>query len=147
MTIKNNSQRFPLKTRERRDLQVLINKDFIEGDSFDLLTIAEVASKLKLKDNDSAIKWLKKQGISIHKIPKNVVYKIEVDCAISKPLLVDLKIKYPANWNSIFRGICNNVALYEMVVSQVGDPIVLRPTTKVLPRNNKEKELLKRLTQ
>lgn len=125
----------------------MINKNFNEGDSFDLLTIAEVATRLKLKDSDSATKWLKKQDISIHKIPKNVVYKIEVDCALSKPLLVDLKRKYPANWNSIFSGICNNVALYEMVVSQVGEPILMRPRTKVFPKNNKEKDLLKRLSQ
>ena len=125
----------------------MINKDFHEGDSFDLLTIAQVATRLKLKDNASAIKWLKGQDISIHKIPKCVVYRIEVDCAISKPLLIDLKRKYPSNWGSIFSGICNNVALYKMATSQVGEPISTRPTTKVLPKNNKEKDLLKRLSQ
>ena len=124
----------------------MINKDFNEDDSFDLLTIAEVATRLK-SSNDSATRWLKEQGISIHKLPKRVVYKIEVDCAISKPLLIDLKRKYPSNWGSIFSGICSNVALYEMVTSQVGEPISSRPTTKVLPKNNKEKDLLKRLSQ
>lgn len=79
----------------------MINKDFNEDDSFDLLTIAEVATRLK-SSNDSATRWLKEQCISIHKLPKRVVYKIEVDCAISKPLLIDLKRKYPSNWGSIF---------------------------------------------
>ena len=74
----------------------------IKGLNF--LTIKEVASKIKLLDESATLRWLYKNNINIYKISKkNVVYQLEVDCAIEKPFAKYLKKLFPNNWESTYR--------------------------------------------
>jgi hypothetical protein len=114
--------------------------------SLTILSILEVADKLKLKDFDATKRWLEKKGIAIYKETKtHFVYEIDVDVEIDKNKVKDLRIKYPNNWEQLYKRIAKDESVYEMVVFIVNGETVSRPTTKLKLTNQDDKELYKKL--
>ena len=111
-----------------------------------LMTIKEVASKIKLLDESATLRWLVKNDISIHKIAKkNLVYQLEVECAIEKPFAKKLRKSFPNNWEAAYK-ICSACeTVYKMVVMQLNSVVLRTPQTKVVASQGKEKKLLERL--
>ncbi|MGQ7945049.1 hypothetical protein [Flavobacterium sp. WC2509] len=105
-----------------------------------MLTISEVAVKLKLTNGEATKKWLEKRGIQIHKFSKqNLVYEIEVICEIDKPFVKGLKLKYPLKWKNIYRRIVKDYNVYELLILQLEGECDYVPTTKVKRNKNDEK--------
>ena len=112
-----------------------------------MLTISEVAVKLKLSNSESVKKWLEKRGIQIHKFSKqNLVYEIEVICEIDKPFVKGLKLKYPLKWKNIYRRIVKDYNVYELLILQLEGELDYVPTTKV-KRNKSDEKLYNDLMQ
>lgn len=110
-----------------------------------ILTIAEVGDKINLKDEDAIKKWLISKDISIHKTGKfRFVYEIDVDCAIDKIRVLELRKQYPDDWIGLYKRISKDSAVYEMVVHNLQGEISTKPTTKVKPNNKTENELYKK---
>jgi len=114
--------------------------------SLTILSILEVADKLKLKDFDATKRWLEKKGIAIYKETKtHFVYEIDVDVEIDKTRVKDLQNKYPNNWEELYKKIAKDDSVYEMVVYSLVGESVARPTTKLKLTNQDDKELYKKL--
>jgi len=106
-----------------------------------ILTIREVALKLKLINSEAAKKWIEKRGIRIHKFSKqNIVYEIEVICEIDKPFVKSLRLKYPLRWKKIYRNLVKDKNVYELLVLQLEGELDYVPTTKV-KRNIEDEKL------
>jgi hypothetical protein len=105
-----------------------------------ILTIPEVAIKLKLINSEAAKKWIEKRGIRIHKFSKqNLVYEIEVICEIDKPFVKSLKMKYPLVWKNIYRRLVKDYAVYELLMFQLEGEFDFVPTTKIKRNKSDEK--------
>jgi hypothetical protein len=114
--------------------------------SLGLLTILEVAKKLKLNNFDASKRWLEKKGIKIYKETKtHLVYEIDVDVEIDKNKVKDLRIKYPNNWEQLYKKIAKDDSVYEMVVFILNGETVSRPTTKLKLTTEADKDLYKKL--
>ena len=114
--------------------------------SLGLLTILEVAKKLKLSNFDATKRWLEKKGIKIYKETKtHLVYEIDVDVEIDKNKVKDLRIKYPNNWEQLYKRIAKDDSVYEMVVFILNGETVSRPTTKLKLTTEADKDLYKKL--
>ena len=110
------------------------------------MTILEVAKKLKLSNFDASKKWLEKKGIKIYKETKtHLVYEIDVDVEIDKNKVKDLRIKYPNNWEQLYKKIAKDDSVYEMVVFILNGETVSRPTTKLKLTSEADKDLYKKL--
>ena len=104
----------------------------INSSNLSILTIREVAIKLKLINSEAAKKWLEKRGIRIHKFSKqNIVYEIEVICEIDKPFVKSLRLKYPLKWKEIYRNLVKDQNVYKLLVLQLEGELDYIPTTKV----------------
>lgn len=104
----------------------------IKSSNLSILTIREVAIKLKLINSEAAKKWIEKRGIRIHKFSKqNIVYEIEVICEIDKPFVKSLRLKYPLKWKEIYRNLVKDQNVYELLVLQLEGELDYIPTTKV----------------
>ena len=114
--------------------------------SLGLLTILEVGKKIKLSDFEAIKRWLEKKGIKIYKETKtHLVYEIDVDVEIDKNKVKDLRIKYPNNWEQLYKKIAKDDSVYEMVVFILNGETVSRPTTKLKLTSEADKDLYKKL--
>ncbi|CAM4072273.1 hypothetical protein [Flavobacterium weaverense] len=112
-----------------------------KSSNLSILTIREVALKLKLINSEAAKKWIEKRGIRIHKFSKqNIVYEIEVICEIDKPFVKSLRLKYPLRWKKIYRNLVKDKNVYELLVLQLEGELDYVPTTKV-KRNIEDEKL------
>lgn len=113
-----------------------------------ILTIPEVALKLKLTGSEAAKKWLENRGIQIHKFSKqNLVYEIEVICEIDKPFVKGLRLKYPLKWKNIYRRLVKDYIVYELLILQLEGELDYVSTTKVKRINESDEKLYKDLME
>lgn len=109
------------------------------------LSFAQVGEKINLKDYNSIKKWLTSKDITIHKIGRfPFVYEIDVDCAIDKVKVLELKKQYPIDWIELYKKMSIDDAVYEMVIYSLKGETNTVPTTKIKPRNESEFELYKK---
>ena len=114
--------------------------------SLDILTLAQVAEKINVKDVESAKKWLKETGIKLHRfLNSTFVYQIEVDSEIDKPFVQQLRIKYPDKWKERYRDVVKDLSLYNLTVTLLEDEISPIPRIKSSNINKKDEERYKRL--
>ncbi len=120
-----------------------------ENHSPSILTIGEVANRLKLKKTESATIWLNQNGVTIHKLNKksNMVYEMDFSCALLIPFVKDFMNKHPMNWEVLLKSILLNDSVYNMILLKIGDNSLAnkRPKTKVNPKTAKEIELRNKL--
>lgn len=111
-----------------------------------VLTIQEVAPKIKLKDFEATKRWLEQKGIKIFKLSKqNVVYELDVDVEIDLNYAKELKRKYPVNWQNIYKTIAKDEAVFEMVKMRLEGETSSRPKTKVQLNTKEDNKILKLL--
>jgi deoxyribodipyrimidine photolyase len=112
----------------------------------DTLTLPQVAELINVKDNESAKKWLKKNGIKIHNFSRNpFVYSIEVASEIDKPYVQQLRNKYPDKWKDRYRDVVKDLSVYNLTITLLDDEISPIPRVKSSNINKKDKERYKRL--
>ena len=110
------------------------------------LTLRQVAKELKYKDDLATRRWLKKNGIQIHRLAKeNFVYQIEFDLVFERLYVNGLRIKHPQKWKEIYRLACKDDILFELIVSEMEDSTPRIPMTKVSLRSKSDDKLYKSL--
>lgn len=128
-------------------LDILNTYNEINSKSLTTLSILGVATRLELKDYASAKRWLEKKGIKIYKeLKSSFVYEIDVNVEIDKLWVKDLSLKYPANWEEIYKISAKDETVCKIVVLSLKGEIVSRPTTKLKLKDNNDKELYRQLT-
>ena len=114
--------------------------------SLDILTLAQVAEKINVKDIESAKKWLQEKNIKIHRFLNNsFVYQIEVDSEIDKPFVQQLRNKYPDKWKDRYRDVVKDLSVYNLTVTLLEDEISPIPRVKFSKIDKKDQERYKRL--
>jgi deoxyribodipyrimidine photolyase len=114
--------------------------------SLDTLTLAQVAEKINVKDNESAKKWLKEKGIKLHRfLNSTFVYQIEVDSEIDKPFVQQLRNKYPDKWKDRYRDVVKDLSVYHLTITLLEDEISPIPRVKSSMINKKDEIRYKKL--
>ena len=122
------------------------NTNIEQAKNLTILTIQEVASKIKFIDDDATKGWLTKNDIEIHKRGRlNYVYQIEVDCALDIPFAKTLKKKYPNYWEEVYKKVAKDEAVSYLVTLQLNTRMINTPQTKVKVTNDAEQKLLNKL--
>lgn len=111
------------------------------------LNFVQVGERINLKDYDAIKKWLISKDITIHKMGKPYVYEIDVDCAIDKVKVMELKKQYPNDWIELYRKISKDESVCEMVIHSLSGEETSKPTTKIKLSNNIENELYKKYSK
>ena len=110
------------------------------------LTLTQVSSILKYKKDSCTRKWLKKNGIQHHRIGKdNFVYQIEFDLVFERPYVTSLRIKHPQKWKDMYRVVCKDNSLYELMMIEMDELTPIIPMTKVSLRSKSDDKLYKSL--
>lgn len=111
-----------------------------------ILTLQEVARKIKVKDLDTVKKWLFNKKITAHKAGKQVfIYYNDFRCAMAKPYALELKRKFPRDWLEIYSKIEIIPSVYHLVVREILGETRPFPTTTVIAKTEEDKKLLREL--
>ena len=124
----------------------MIEDDFRKSKSLETLTISEVSVLLNFKNDITTRKWLKNNGIQIHRLSKrNFIYQIDLDLVSDKPYVMGLKRKHPQNWKELYRCIVKDKSLYDLMLFEIDEENSFTPTTKVSIKSKTDQKLLKSL--
>ncbi len=124
----------------------MIEDDFRKSNSLQTLTISEVSAVLKFKNDLTTRKWLKDNGIQIHRLSKkSFVYQMSLDLVLDKPYVMDLKRKHPQNWKDVYRRVVKDKSLYDLMMFEIDEENSFTPTTKVSVKSKTDQKLLKSL--
>ena len=111
------------------------------------LPLMKVGARINLKNKAAITKWLANNGISYHKqASKTVVYKIDFDLHFEKPFVLGLKRKYPQKWKEMYRAVCTDDRLYNIMMINMNEEVAPLPATKVIPLSNEDKKIFKDLS-
>lgn len=117
-----------------------------KSNSLQTLTISEVSTILKFKNDLTTRKWLKGNGIQIHRLSKkSFVYQIDLDLVLDKPFVMNLKRNYPQNWKDRYRYAVKDKSLYDLMLFIIDDEKSFVPTTKVSIKSKSDQNLLNSL--
>lgn len=110
------------------------------------LTLRQVAKELNYKDELATRRWLKMNGIKVHRLAKNnVVYQVDLVLVLEKPFVTSLRNKHPQKWKEIYRRACKDDTLYELMVMEMEDSTPRIPMTKVSLRSKSDDKRYKSL--
>ena len=107
----------------------------------------KVGARINLKNKAAITKWLANNGISYHKqASKTVVYKIDFDLHFEKPFVLGLKRKHPQKWKEMYRAVCTDDRLFNIMMINMDEEVSPLTTTKVIPLSNEDKKIFKDLS-
>jgi hypothetical protein len=111
------------------------------------LPLMKVGARINLKNKVAITRWLANNGISYHKqASKTVVYKIDFDLHFEKPFVLGLKRKHPQKWKEMYRAVCTDDRLYNIMMINMDEEVAPLPATKVIPISNEDKKIFKDLS-
>ena len=111
-----------------------------------LLTLSEVGEKIKLSDPKSIKKWLRQNGITIHKLATRAfVYDWELKVCLLKPMVLELIRKHPNQWREICRNIINEDVVFEMIMIELDNRPLILPKYKIQLNSVDEEKLYNEL--
>jgi len=110
------------------------------------LPLMKVGARIDLKNKKAITRWLVNNGISYHKqASKTVVYKIDFDFHFEKPFVLALKRKHPQKWKEMYRAVCTDDRLYNLMMISMDEEVATIPTTKVSLKSKKDEKIFKDL--
>lgn len=110
------------------------------------ITLVEVSHRLNYKNDFVTKRWLKKNGIQVHRLAKNnVVHQIDLDLVLERPYVISLRNKHPQKWKDMYRVVCKDKSLYELMIMEITESTPSIPTTKVSLRSKSDDKLYKSL--
>ena len=147
MVIRDQKIILPTRNKKLEIEWLRVLKSINEEKNLRILTITEVAERIKTKDNIATKKWLEKKGIKIYTDTKtHYVYEIDVAVEIDKPWVINLMERYPENWKEVYKKTVKDNAVYEMVLLNLGEDVSYLPKTKIKILNENDKKLFEKLT-
>jgi len=125
-----------------------MNKDFNDNSYSGLKTIPlkKIGERINLRNNRSIKKWLNDHDISIIKHTKeSCVYQVDFDFHNEKPFVLSLRRKYPQKWKEMYRAVCNDDAVYNLMMLHMEEEPAPLPTTKVSLKSKEDQKIFKDL--
>ena len=111
------------------------------------IPLMKLGARINLKNKSAISKWLAERGISIHKqSSKSVVYKIDFDLHFEKPFVLALKRKHPQKWKEMYRAVCTDDRLYNLMMIEMDEEVAPLPTTQVSIKSKGDKKIFKDLS-
>lgn len=126
-----------------------MKKEYDEQYEANLITLPlmKVGARINLKNKKAITRWLAENSISYHKqSSKTVVYKIDFDLHFEKPFVLALKRKHPLKWKEMYRAVCTDDRLYNIMMINMDEEVAPLPATKVIPLSNEDKKIFKDLS-
>lgn len=144
---------FCLSSRKRRTKTTKwVHYILLFYNPLELLSMSSVAERLSFADNESAINWLRKNKVPVHRVGvKNLCYQIDFDHAAAKPLVNQILKDHPQDWETVLEEIIPNDILLRKIIrnlptSRVLSQAVTRRHKQVVPTNKNEEKLFKMLS-
>lgn len=117
-----------------------------EPKSLDTLTMEQVSERIHSTNEGRTRRWLKECGIKVYRFArKSFVYQVEVDSEIDKPFVINLRTQHPDKWKDRYRDVVKDLAVYNLVVSNIEDAPAPIPFVRARRINKKDEERYKRL--
>lgn len=111
-----------------------------------ILLLKDVGELIHRKDIECIKKWLNTNKITIYRLGKlTFIYKVDFDCAMMLPQVKDFKLKYPTQWESYYRQIIKDDALFKMIMLKLEADISYKPVTKVKRKSDSDEKLYNKL--
>lgn len=111
-----------------------------------MLSVREVADLLRVKDLDTAMRWLRQKNIAIHSMGRTKkVFACEVAVVLHLLLAQGLRRKYPTTWERIYRFVAKDIDICEVVIAELKDDHMPKALNKVKPLTESDKKLLNKL--
>jgi hypothetical protein len=111
-----------------------------------ILTLSEVGEKIKLSDPKSIRNWVRQNGITIHKLAsRTFIYDLDLKVCLLKPLVLELMRKYPNQWKGICRNIINEDGVFEVLLIELNEGLMISPNYKMRFNSVEEEKLYKEL--
>lgn len=112
-----------------------------------LLSLAQVATILNIKDEVATKRWLDSNNVPIHTIcKKKQVFRFDFDVALGIKHARSLKSKFAFSWQERYRLSQPNPAIIEVVLKDLSDfSIISQPTTRINVKTDSGKKLLTKL--
>lgn len=137
------------KNEDTAWLWILDNNLFNDFSKYAFLSLSEIAELLKFKTNDSAISWLNQNKITIHRFGKKSkgVYELDFYSSLMLPFSEDFLKKHPNKGEVLLKEIISNDSIFNMILLKLDDNSIIKrkPKTKVVPKSDKEIELINKL--
>jgi len=113
-----------------------------------ILTLLEIGERINRTSKRSIISWLKSHDISIFKDTKeSYVFKIDFDIQMDLKYVKSLRKKHPFKWKQLYKALCNDESLFNVMMVHIEDQIQPIPSTKVILKSKEDEELFKRLSK
>jgi hypothetical protein len=113
-----------------------------------IMNLKEIGDQIGRKDIECIKKWLNENCITIHRLGKlTCVYRVDFECTMMLPQIKDYKRRYPTQWESYYRQIIKDDALYYMIMLRLEADISHKPLAKVKRRSQSDEKLYNRLTR
>ena len=117
-----------------------------EPKSLDTLTLDQVSERIHSTNEGTTRRWLKECGIKVYRFArKSFVYQVEVESEIDKAFVIQLRNKFPDKWKERYRDVVKDLAVYNLVVSNIEDAPAPIPYVRVRKINKKDEERYKKL--
>ena len=117
-----------------------------EPKSLDTLTLEQVSERIHSTNEGTTRRWLKECGIKVYRFArKSFVYQVEVESEIDKAFVIQLRNKFPDKWKERYRDVVKDLAVYNLVVSNIEDAPAPIPYVRARRINKKDEERYKRL--
>jgi len=113
-----------------------------------ILTLLEIGERIKRTSKRSIINWLKSHDISIFKDTKeSYVFKIDFDVQMDLKYVRSLRKKHPFKWKQLYKALCDDESLFNIMMVHIEDQIQSTPTTKVKLKSKEDEKIFKRLSE
>lgn len=113
-----------------------------------ILTLFEIGERINRTSKRSIINWLKSHDISIFKDTKeSYVFKIDFDVQMDIKYVKALRKKHPFKWKQLYKAICGDESLFNVMMVHIEDHLPITPTTKVKLKSKDDEKIFKRLSE
>lgn len=112
----------------------------------EIINLKQVGLRIGRKDNECIKKWLKQSNVTIHRAAGlTYVYKVDFECAIILPHVLDRKRRDPIGWESYYQKIIKDEALFELIMTELKVNVTYKKPTTRVQKSKADQELYKKL--
>lgn len=112
----------------------------------EIMNLKQVGIRIGRKDNECIKKWLKQSNVTIHRVAGlTYVYKVDFECAIILPHVLDRKRRDPDGWETYYQRIIKNEALFELIMTELKVNVTYKKPTTRVQKSKADQELYKKL--
>lgn len=112
----------------------------------EIMNLKQVGLRIGRKDNECIKKWLKQSNVTIHRAAGlTFVYKVDFECAIILPHVLDRKRRDPDGWKTYYQKIIKDEALFELIMTELKVNVTYKKPTTRVQKSKADQELYKKL--